>query len=122
MACEVNEGHAGPCGVDCLVHDYFAIPANREAGDGKQQHFLVAVRHSEMPVNTQWFWVMQAIEEKEEKLAATIKACEYCLDMLNQKAGEETVAERLGGIGGVRAKRLLEDALTVANPQQPQTS
>ena len=61
--------------------------------------------------------LMTAAPELEE-------ACRYCLDMLSQQVPTadtkslETMADRLAGMGGVRARRLLETALDKAKGVQ----
>src|SRR5690348_235674 len=46
-----------------------------------------------------------------------LEACRYCLDMLSQEAGGETVADRIGLIGGYRAVALLRAAIARAEGQ-----
>jgi hypothetical protein len=86
MACDVNAEHIGPCGPDCILHDLFA--AEKESSmpldtvPAAQQHFLIAVRHSGMPIERQWQWVMEWAEEWQTKvdlLAKMLRAAEAAL-------------------------------------------
>lgn len=70
--CNISAKHSSPCGPDCLIFDYFGNEKQAEVPriepPGVQQHFLVAIRHSEMPVPQQWQFVMEWAEEWQSKL------------------------------------------------------
>ncbi len=70
MACDVGAEHIGPCCPDCILFDYLQCPDKPPA----QQHFLAAVRHSEMPNQQQWQHVMDWAEEWQEKVDTLTRA------------------------------------------------
>jgi hypothetical protein len=106
MKCNVEAEHIGPCGPDCILHDYFAdrvemmgnTPTVAPASDPAQQHFLVAVRHSEMPPEKQWDWVMTWAEEwqgKVDRLTTVARAAEKALRSYQCGNGSPDLAESI---------------------------
>ncbi len=86
MPCDVQAEHIGPCGVDCLIYDFFAKEKQAEKPTTErpamQQHFLVAIRHSGMPIEQQWRWVLDWAEEarvEAERLRALLRVAEKAL-------------------------------------------
>lgn len=109
MPCDVSAEHIGPCGPDCLIHDYFggylakaeaAWPDRPDVTPPGQQHFLVAIRHSEIPVAQQWQFVMGWAEEWQEKvdaLVSALQATRQTLSVVLQKApGYDWNADPMG--------------------------
>ena len=88
MPCDVGAEHIGPCGPDCILLDYFAREKANEGDEPLsdrppgQQHFLVAIRHSGMPAERQWQFVMEWAEEwqaKVDALRGVLVAAEHAL-------------------------------------------
>jgi hypothetical protein len=124
MTCNVNQAHDGPCGPDCLFHDYHGgskEPDPTTPPKPGQQHFLVAIRHSGMPIEQQWQFVMEWAEEWQAKvdrlednagrLLSACKAALYAIEKLGHSSADATRAGT--------ACAMLENAIAKAEAPAP---
>jgi hypothetical protein len=66
--------------------------------------------------------IRQSTQEQVPGFNELLEAAKYAAEMLSQPVGstgrEESLAQRLAGVGGLRAKRLLEDAIAKAEGKE----